>query len=101
MTNLQIKKIITEATKGRDTFTVGVKVWHDGTEEEVFVEVWVYEGTPRIDDYRAETIEQVYLSDPLQDTPANTEIVKKEARKILKYLMKHYQYTTATEGEWL
>lgn len=101
MTNVQIKKVITEATKWREHFTVAVKVWHDGTEDEVFLEVWVYEGLPRVDDFRAEIIEQVYLSESVKDTPANTAAVKRRARQLLKYLMKHFQYTTATEGEWL
>ena len=101
MTNVQIKKVIIEATKGHEHFTVAVKVWHDRTEQIVFLDVYVYEGLPRVDDYTSEIIEQAYVSYNLKDTPANIKVIKRQAQQNLKYLAKLFQHTTATEGQWL
>ncbi|GBG55188.1 hypothetical protein SPFL3102_03550 [Sporomusaceae bacterium FL31] len=86
MTNTQLKKVIIEATKKMENFTICVLVWL-GDENDTYYEIAVYEGLPTAATLRE--AETVFLSESLPDTPQNVSIIKKEAQKRIRYLQKN------------
>lgn len=87
MKNLEIKKIIQNATKGINNFRVEVILWHGQTTEidnAIYNEVVLY-------NERSNNIiecDSMYFGSELEDNEENIKILKKEQKKVFNYLCK-------------